>query len=693
MLFPVNCRRYATHPRKCLWVAISLCFLLASPVGFAQVPAAPISETEPTATEAPATQDLTSLSMEELLGLKVFSASRHLERSQDAPAAVTVLTAEEMAAYGWRTLGDALNSARGFYTSYDRNYAYLGVRGLRKSGDYCSRVLVMIDGHRVNENVYGSGFIGTDFPLDMDLIDRIEIVRGPSSSMYGTNAFFAVVNVITRRPKEAALETSSDFSSYFGRTGRITAELKKEGLSALLSGSLYRSNGPEDIYFSEFDSPDTNNGIAHNIDGDRFAHVFGDVQFGNFHVQGLFGSRLKIIPTASFGSNFNDPGSRTTDTRGYIDVSYHRSLAANTDLDLRAYYDSYSYHGAFAYTDPDTAERYIDLGNDLVRWVGVERTVGHQLSSKFRLNGGPNYDYNLELTQFDDVGGLQGSHNPWLTAAYGEAEAKLLPVLTVRAGARIDSYSTFGASFNPRLAVIYSPNKQTSLKYIFGHAFRAPNAYEKYYSDGVVFSPNPNLRPETTQSHDIVLEHAFRQGISATVEAYYNTMADMIEEEPNPVTGLNQFVNGGHQYGRGLEFEIAARRASGWAARASYSYAYANDPDDEGHLTNSPLHLAKLNATVPLPRRSRAGVELLYTAAQQNDARAFVPASVLTNVTFTSRPIKGGAEISAGCYNLFDRRWYTPGAPELLQPMVQQDGRTFRVKLTYRMSSRKGTVQ
>ena len=292
-----------------------------------------------------AAQDLTSLSVEELLGLKVYSASRHLENSQEAPAAVTILTADQIATYGWRTLADALNSARGFYVHYDRNYAYLGVRGFRKSDDYCSRVLLMIDGHRVNENVYGSGFVGTDFPLDMDLIDRIEIVRGPSSSMYGTNALFGVINVITRKPRGPALETSSDFSSFNGRTGRLTAEVKNPGFSALFSGSLYRSNGPTDLYYNEFDSPATNNGIAHNIDGDRFAHAFGDVQFGNFQVQGLFGSRLKIIPTASFGTNFNDPGSRTTDTRGYLDVSYHRTFASSTDLDLRAYYDSYNYHG------------------------------------------------------------------------------------------------------------------------------------------------------------------------------------------------------------------------------------------------------------------------------------------------------------------------------------------------------------
>jgi outer membrane receptor protein involved in Fe transport len=694
MISQVNRRNYTNDGVQCLLTAV-LMPLLACSAAFAQS-ATPAGSNADVALAAPtATPDLTSLSMEELLGLKVYSASRHLENSQEAPAAVTVLTAQEISAYGWRTLGDALNSARGFYTSYDRNYAYLGVRGFRKSDDYVSRLLLMIDGHRVNENIYGSGFIGLEFPLDLDLIDRIEIVRGPSSSMYGTNAFFGVVNVITRKPKGAALETSSDFSSFYGRTGRITAELEKSGLSALFSGSLYRSNGPSNLYYSEFDSPETNNGIAHNIDGERFAHAFGDVRFGNFHVQGLFGSRLKIVPTASFDTNFNDPGSRTVDTRSYLDVSYHRTIASSTDLDLRAYYDSYHYHDQGAYTDPESAERYLYHIDDIVRWVGVEGTVGHQFNRRFRVIGGSKYEHTLQLSQINDGELIDGNRTPWLTAAYGEAEAKLLPMLTVRAGGRIDSYSTFGASFNPRLAVIFAPGTGTSIKYILGRAFRAPNAYEMYYSDGTTISPNPNLKPERILSHEFVLEHRFRKGITATAEGYFENVHELIELVPDGSTGLNHFANGEEHYGRGVEFEIDARRQSGWAARASYSYARAYDPADpaeQDHLSNSPQHLAKLNAMIPLPRHSRAGVELLYTAAQESDSGANVPASVLTNLTFSSRPFRGGAEFSASCYNLFDRRWYAPGGPEHLQSMIQQDGRTFRVKVTYRFNQPKGTV-
>jgi hypothetical protein len=109
---------------------------------------------------------LTSLSIEDLVRVKVFSASRHLEEVRGAPAAVTVVTAEEIATFGWPTLGEVLNSARGFYTAYDRNYTYLGVHGLLRPGDYNSRVLFVINGHRINDNIYDSASIGTEFPWE-----------------------------------------------------------------------------------------------------------------------------------------------------------------------------------------------------------------------------------------------------------------------------------------------------------------------------------------------------------------------------------------------------------------------------------------------------------------------------------------------------------------------------------------------
>ena len=109
----------------------------------------------------------------------VYGASKFLEKIADAPASVTVVTAEEIERYGYRTLADVLRSVRGFYVIYDRNYTYVGVRGFSQPGDYNARILFLVDGHRDNDNIFDGAYVGTEFPVDIDLIDHVEIIRGP----------------------------------------------------------------------------------------------------------------------------------------------------------------------------------------------------------------------------------------------------------------------------------------------------------------------------------------------------------------------------------------------------------------------------------------------------------------------------------------------------------------------------------
>jgi len=240
--------------------------------------------------------DLGHLSIEELMKVKVetvYGASKFIEQASDAPASITIVTADEIQRYGFRTLAEVLLSVRGFYVIYDRNYTYVGVRGFSRPGDYNARILFLIDGHRDNDNLYDGAYVGTEFPVDINLIDHVEIIRGPGSAVYGTGAFVAVINVVTRRGRDLnGWEISGEGGSWDTSKGQVSFGRRfSNQIETFLSGTFYRSLGHTRLFFPEFSADATNNGIAADADADKSYSLLGDLMRGDFTIHGVTNSR------------------------------------------------------------------------------------------------------------------------------------------------------------------------------------------------------------------------------------------------------------------------------------------------------------------------------------------------------------------------------------------------------------------
>ena len=302
----------------------------------------------------PPSGDLTELSLQDLMNVTVNSASKFDQKISEAPSSVTIITADEIRKYGYRTLADVLRSVRGFIVTNDRSYSYVIVRGFGRTGDWNSRVLVLVDGHRMNEITYDSVYVAKEFILDMDLVDRVEIIRGPSSSLYGDNAFFAVISVITKQGPDIQ---GTEMSASAGNRGTYTGSASfgkrlKNGDKVLISGSAMSSEGNKHLYFPEFDpanpsadSRAANNGIAENLDKEERQSAFMKYSTEHFTFEGAYVERTKKIPTASFlYAGFNDPRFEAVDSRAFLDVTYKKSAGTSMELLGRLYYDQYWYH-------------------------------------------------------------------------------------------------------------------------------------------------------------------------------------------------------------------------------------------------------------------------------------------------------------------------------------------------------------
>ena len=639
--------------------------------------------------------DLNALPLEQLLNLEVVTASKIPQKISEAPSSVTVITAEDIRLRGYRTLTEVLQSVPGMTVSYDRNYNYANIRGLGNPGDLNTRLLILIDGRRLNDVVYDQGAIGTEFPIDLALIDRVEFVPGPGSAIYGSSAFFGVVNVITKGG--AALKGQTVGIGRFTGRGREVRNTYGRGTPGgtelLLAASAYDSAG-RDLYFPEFDDA-VSHGIARGIDYDRYHRLFAKLSTGGAVAEAYFGSRTKGIPTASYGQQFNDPRSWSLDEYAGAALSWHRAVSETLDLFAGVSVARYRYRTVNIIEPASAGPTYsVDTAESLSSGAEV-RAISSALRGH-KLIAGAEYtrDSKRQMSNYDVAPyhvNLDATHPKRQAAVYLQDEMRLGEKLILNTGVRHDYDSEGGATTNPRVALLYKTASQVTLKALYGTAFRSANAYERYYTFG--YKTNPALRSEHIKTYELIAEYFPTDRFRATASVFQYRMRDMLALATDPADGFLYFSNIDAARATGVELEAEWLREDGSALKGSANVQRARNDANGEWLPNSPRRLFKLDyALPPLGEHLRAHAEYRFTSRRRTVQGGEVGGFGVVNLNLVGTVPGTHVELSGGVFNAFAKRYadsaseehYDNSTPPPRLDAIGQDGRIWRLMATVR---------
>lgn len=610
----------------------------------------PVEQTIDVSKQSQVKLDLSLTTAEE-----VTAASRYTESIEDAPASVTIITAQELRAMNYPTIAEAVRGVRGIYLSSDTSYTDIGVRGFSLPGTYGNRILILVDGHPTNDNYIWSSYVGFDGRVDIDDIERIEIIRGPGSVLYGTSAFFGVINLVTRShdmPTHAEAKVDTVLGA--GR-GRVTGYWRAgKDAGAWMSVAAAHGSGA-DYHFEELrtgsnvlgnnlgqnacqpgGAPSSANGVdanglpcdgnARGVDGFNAFTLNGSAWFKSFTLEWFLTTRKKFLPAGEYATTFNDPNTNFTDTRGFVVARFEPKLTKDVQLFVRAHADMYNFDDFLAYPSPTVNPNSNGPENDVYRgrWGGLEARVQYT-GDKLRLMAGGEIIDHLQTLQasdttvapvlFDDKGN-PGRNDPFLVGAgYVNADIVPTPAVKISAGARIDYYSSivnpqFLDIFNPRLAFILKPSKRDTIKILGGKAFRAPSVYELYYQSSEQYRAGAqcltgeascDLKPEQVISTEIEYSHRFSPTVTGLVSTYGNYVTNLIGltnvADPNGGPDRQEYRNSTNPvFVVGGEAELRREWRQGWMLSGSVSVSRAGfitSVDDGGGKSHQCIGLVQ----------------------------------------------------------------------------------------------------
>jgi iron complex outermembrane receptor protein len=387
--------------------------------------------------------------------------------------------------------------------------------------------------------------------------------------------------------------------------------------------------------------------------------------------------RHKTVPTGAFGTVLGDSRNWTNDRNTLLAAEYEGAAGGWTDSG-RATHGRSDYRGSYIFP----AEDLFHDGSSGV-WWGLDAHASSPPLGRHRLTFGAETQDDVRQNQWWESAvtgerSLDVRQRSWRAGVFVEDEVRLSPSLRANVGVRYDDHST-ADRLSPRAAVIWMPAGSTTVKVLYGSAFRAANEYERHYYVTQTIEP----RPETIRTFEVIGEQMLPRRLQLTASVFDNRIRDLIsltsDAEGNPF-----FTNTESLHSRGMDLALEARRGKDLRLRAAYGYQVSKDSMTGAELSNSPRHLVKLDSALPLGSRLSGGVSLQYLSSRLTLRGGRTGSATLVDLNVTAPGIWRRLDLSLGLRNLFDAKWSDPGSEEHVQGLIPQDGRTVSFRAVWR---------
>jgi len=559
------------------------------------------------------TTNIYDLNLSQLSALKITSASKSSQSINEIPSTIYIITATEIKEKGYFTLEEALSDLPGFqFRNILGLNSYVFQRGITNQNNL---TLVLIDGVQINELNSGGFYGGGQYNLSN--VDRIEVIYGPASVAYGTNAVTGVINIITK----SALEKKTEINALIGNFRTSEGDFiysnvnKKKTLGVSVSGMIKRSD-KADLKGSAGDNNWTD--LMDNFENDYSFDIkaqFKDFTWGIIYI---YKQPATVTSTKSVGTIFKDYG--TVWNIQFINnyFKYNKKFSERLSFSSILYNRNATVLSNTVFSVVDTAQIGYYRPNNL---IGIENILNYKAKRIFSLTGGVTFEFDQLSQQASQSVSDSPEHKPprpddpvmlknYLFSVFAEPRLVLFKNLYFSGGVRFDQSSVYDHVLTPRAGISYHLRKQI-VRISYAEAFRAPKPWD--YTDGI---GNSALRPEKMRSLELAFTFSMIDKIKIDIVGYKNYLLNAITKELTDTLGNYRWANSGKINTYGLEFFL---RLDFKKISSSLSYTFNQSENEPGNFINEiSRHSANASLTYSFSNHIKINLRASYFGKREN---------------------------------------------------------------------------